>query len=64
MIPTLVGQIGLLRNIVSDPLSVVLLVIGALLVAFSAGLFGYLSFRAILAAIIPEPSRAPPQQGQ
>lgn len=64
MIPTLVGQVEPVRNVVADPLSILILAVGALLVAFSLGLFGYLSARGLLAAIVPDPGRGPPRQGE
>lgn len=64
MTPPLVAQAWILRNILADPLSILLLALGALLVAFSLGLFGYLSLRGALAAILPEPGRGTPRQGE
>lgn len=64
MLSTLVGQVAPVRNVVTDPLSILLLAVGALLVAFSLGLFGYLSLRGVFAAVTPEPYRGPPRQGE
>ena len=64
MPPTLVGQVEAVENIVADPLSAVLLAIGAALLAGSLGYFGYLSLRAFWVAIVPPPGRGPPRQAE
>ncbi len=64
MSTTLVGQVGAVENIVTDPLSALLLVVGAGLLAFSLGFFGYLALRAFGAAIVPPPGRGPPRQAE
>lgn len=49
----------------NDPLSAVLLAVGALVLAFSSGLFGYLALRGLLAGLIPDSiGRAPPRDAR
>lgn len=46
----------------TDPVSALLLLVGALLVGFSSLLFGYLALGGIGAALIPDTSPKRPQQ--
>lgn len=51
MLPLQYAQLG---NIVADPISVVLVALGAVLVGVPSLVFGYLSLRGLLAAATPE----------
>lgn len=47
----------------SDPISALLLALGAILIGFSSLVFGYLTVRGLVAAIIPpQLGRAPPRR--
>jgi hypothetical protein len=49
----------------SDPLSAILLLFGAVFVLFAVGAFGYLAAGALVSGIIPKNiGRTPPQQGE
>lgn len=48
-----------------DPLSAVLLLLGAVLIVFSMGVFGYLTLGALVDLVTPDLSgRAPPEAGR
>lgn len=49
----------------NDPVSAVLVALGTLLIAFSMGVFGYLTLGALVDLVIPDSTgRAPPQAGR
>lgn len=57
-------QAGDLTSIVADPISLVLVALGALFVGFASLLFGYMALRGLAAGITSEPGRGPPRQAQ
>ena len=46
-------QLAELANIVADPVSIVLVLVGLLVLGAAGGAFGYLSLRAAVAALVP-----------
>ena len=47
-------QLSPLGNIVADPVSIILVALGALFVGGASLVFGYLSLRGAIAAVAPE----------
>jgi hypothetical protein len=47
-------QLGPLTPVVSDPLSVVLIVVAVAILGGASAVFGYLSLRGVVAAVAPE----------
>jgi len=59
------SAIDAVTNIVSDPLSIGLILVGALLLGASFTLVGYLAFGAVMDTILPDfSSRGPPRQAE
>lgn len=55
-------QVDAVLNIVNDPISAVLALIGALLVAVPSLLLGYMTVRGLVAGFVPESGQGPPRQ--
>jgi MFS superfamily sulfate permease-like transporter len=58
------GLEALAGNLLSNPLSIVLLLIGALLIGVSVLVLGYLTLGAVIEFVVPDVSQGPPPQGR
>lgn len=62
-VPDLVDQFSQVAGV--DPLSTILLVLGAVFVLFAVGVFGYLTAGALVSGIIPQNfGRTPSRRGE
>ena len=50
-----------IMNVVSDPISAILIGVGSLLVGFASLLFGYLTLRGVIAGFVPRSGNQPSQ---
>jgi hypothetical protein len=64
MITPLQSVGDLVTNVVSDPLSIVLALLGALLIGFSMAVLGYLTLGAVLDAVLPDVSPGQPPRAR
>ncbi|WP_433625398.1 hypothetical protein [Halomicrococcus sp. NG-SE-24] len=65
LVQNVIDMVNLFGDVAAtNPLSALLLLVGAILVGFSMLVFGYLSVGGVFSAIVPDsPGRAPRQRG-
>lgn len=55
-------QAEVVFDVASDPISAILLVIGAAILGFASLLLGYMTVRGLIAGLVRGPSRGPPRR--
>ena len=51
----------IILNVMSDPISAILIAVGSLLVGFASLLFGYMTLRGVIAGVLPRSGNQPSQ---